>query len=45
LKLKNKINKNDLIENPNILIKGNCRTVYGIKGKPFETKELKIIVE
>ncbi|WP_194778601.1 hypothetical protein [Pararhodonellum marinum] len=45
LKLKNKINKNDLIEDSNILVKGICRTVYGIEGKSFETKELKIIVE
>ncbi len=45
LKIKDKIDKSYLLENPNILVKGNCRTVYGIEGKPFETKELKIIVE
>ncbi|WP_106793987.1 hypothetical protein [Aquimarina sp. Aq78] len=45
LKIKDKIDKTSLIENPNILIKGNCRTVYGIEGKPFETKEVKVLVE
>ena len=45
LNLKNKINKKNLIEDPNILIKGNCIAVYEIEGKPFETKELKIIME
>ncbi|WP_209332091.1 hypothetical protein [Lunatimonas salinarum] len=45
LKLTKKINKNDLIEDQNILVKGICRTVYGIEGKSFEVKELKIRVE
>ena len=45
LNIKDKINKTDLLENPNILIKGNCRTVYGIEGKSFETKEIKVVVE
>ncbi|MHA7944589.1 hypothetical protein ACJOV8_016040 [Formosa sp. 3Alg 14/1] len=45
LKIKDKIDKTDLLENPNILIKGNCRTVYGIEGKSFETKEIKVVVE
>lgn len=45
LKLSNKINKNDLIQDPNILVKGFCRTVYGIESKSFETKDIKIILE
>ena len=45
LNIKNKIDKTYLLDNPNILIKGNCRTVYGIEGKPFEPTEIKIKVE
>ncbi len=45
LKIKNKIDKIYLLDNPIILIKGNCRTVYGIEGKSFESTEIKIKVE
>ena len=45
LKIKNKIDKKYLRNNPSILIMGNCRTVYGIEGNPFESTEIKIKVE
>ena len=45
LKLKDKIDKSILLDNPTILIKGNCRTIYGIEGKPFKPKEIKLVLE
>lgn len=45
LKIMDKIDKSYLLKNPNILVKGNCRTVYGVEGKLFEIKEFKILVE
>ncbi|WP_179377363.1 hypothetical protein [Winogradskyella wichelsiae] len=45
LKIKDKIDKTYLLDNPSILIKGNCRTVYGIEGEPFEPIEIKVVVE
>jgi hypothetical protein len=45
LKIKDTIGKSLLLENPTIIIEGNCRTVYGIEGKPFLPKEIRIILE
>jgi hypothetical protein len=39
------IDKSSLLENPNVLIKGNCRTIFGIGVEPFEPNEIKIKVE
>jgi hypothetical protein len=45
LEIKDKIDKSFLLENPTVLIKGNCRTVHGIEGKPFFPKEIKVLLE
>ncbi len=45
LKINDKIDKSLLLENPTILIKGVCRTVYGIEGKAFLTKEIKVVLD
>ncbi|TBN04887.1 hypothetical protein EYD45_06395 [Hyunsoonleella flava] len=45
LNIKNKIDKYFILKNPIILIKGNCRTVYGGKGKPFMSKEIEVELE
>ncbi|WP_222982479.1 hypothetical protein [Flagellimonas meishanensis] len=45
MKIKDRIDKSILYENPTVLVKGNCRTVYGIEGKTFEPKEIKVVLE
>lgn len=45
LNIKNKIDKNFILKNQIILIKGNCRTIYGGKNKHFMSKEIKVELE
>lgn len=44
LNVSNSINKSTLLKNPNITIKGVCKTIYG-GDESFNKKEVKILIE
>lgn len=45
LKLNERLDKSILLENPKIIIKGNCRTVYGSKEESFISKKIEILIK